>query len=77
MVFFPTEKSVIGYCINLLSQLNQLNIHRSSLESQKMDSGENIEPISTHLGASSDIHGQTVTSQRFYTRQDVKTLLSI
>ncbi|KAL8471716.1 hypothetical protein ACS0TY_029093 [Phlomoides rotata] len=44
-------------------QLNQLNIHRSSQESQKMNSGENIEPASTHLGASSDIHGQTVTSQ--------------
>lgn len=65
VVSFPTEKSVIGFHIILLLQLNQLNIHRYSVESEKMDPGDNVEPMSAPFGASSDLHGQNVTAQRW------------
>ncbi|KAK4393187.1 hypothetical protein Sango_1789500 [Sesamum angolense] len=43
--------------------VNQLNIQRYSVESEKMVPGDNVELMSDLLGASRGLHGQAVTAQ--------------
>ncbi|KAG8384624.1 hypothetical protein BUALT_Bualt04G0137300 [Buddleja alternifolia] len=58
-----TSNPVAGGIQKPFDQGNQLNIHRYSTESGRMAPGNNVERMPSLLSASSDIHGQNVTSQ--------------